>query len=253
MLAKRIVVCLDVRDGKTTKGVRFRDNRDIGDPVQMARRYYEQGVDELVFYDITASAERRGIFLEVVERVAAAIFVPFAVGGGISSVAQMREVLLDVGEVLTDDLAHGDVLVVDAGYVGRVAAGRGDEHALIDIADRAVIDPDTLRAADRLVELVDEADHGVLFHARPFFPVLDDGAVGRDINRTPRAEGQQSQGRYAQHHDQNKGSHIHERSPGPPQIRNRLPARCLTGSGRITAGQGVSSRREKIATSAWST
>jgi cyclase len=94
MLAKRIIVCLDVRDGKTTKGVRFRDNRDIGDPVQMARRYYEQGVDELVFYDITASAERRGIFLDVVERVAAAIFVPFAVGGGISSVAQMREVLL---------------------------------------------------------------------------------------------------------------------------------------------------------------
>jgi cyclase len=94
MLAKRIIVCLDVRDGQTTKGVRFRDNRDIGDPVQMARLYYEQGVDELVFYDITASAERRAIFLEVVERVARVIFVPFAVGGGISSVDQMREVLL---------------------------------------------------------------------------------------------------------------------------------------------------------------
>jgi len=94
MLAKRIIVCLDVRDGKTTKGVRFRDNRDIGDPVQMARSYYEQGVDELVFYDITASAERRGIFLDVVERVAGVIFVPFAVGGGIARVEQMREVLL---------------------------------------------------------------------------------------------------------------------------------------------------------------
>jgi cyclase len=93
-LAKRIIVCLDVRDGQTTKGVRFRDNRDIGDPVEMARNYYEQGVDELVFYDITASAERRGIFLEVVERVARVIFVPFAVGGGISTVEQMREVLL---------------------------------------------------------------------------------------------------------------------------------------------------------------
>jgi cyclase len=94
MLAKRIIVCLDVRDGRTTKGVRFRDNRDIGDPVKMARSYYEQGVDELVFYDITASAERRRIFLDVVERVAREIFVPFAVGGGISSVEQMREVLL---------------------------------------------------------------------------------------------------------------------------------------------------------------
>ena len=94
MLSKRIIVCLDVRDGQTTKGVRFRDNRDIGDPVEMARSYYEQGVDELVFYDITASAERRRIFLDVVERVARVIFVPFAVGGGISSVEQMREVLL---------------------------------------------------------------------------------------------------------------------------------------------------------------
>ncbi|UCF96402.1 MAG: imidazole glycerol phosphate synthase subunit HisF [Spirochaetaceae bacterium] len=94
MLAKRIIVCLDVREGQTTKGVRFRDNREVGDPVEMARSYYEQGVDELVFYDITASAERRRIFVDVVERVARVIFVPFAVGGGISSVEQMHEVLL---------------------------------------------------------------------------------------------------------------------------------------------------------------
>jgi cyclase len=94
MLAKRIIVCLDVRDGQTTKGVRFQDNRDIGDPVEMARRYYEEGADELVFYDITASAERRKIFIDGVEKVARRIFVPFAVGGGISSVEQMYEVLL---------------------------------------------------------------------------------------------------------------------------------------------------------------
>ena len=59
MLEKRVVVCLDVKDGRTTKGIKFRDNVDIGDPVAMARKYYEDGVDELVFYDITASAERR--------------------------------------------------------------------------------------------------------------------------------------------------------------------------------------------------
>lgn len=94
MLAKRIIVCLDVREGRTTKGVRFLDNRDVGDPVEMARLYYEQGVDELVFYDITASAEGRKIFIEVVERVAAAIFIPFAVGGGIATVEDMRRVLL---------------------------------------------------------------------------------------------------------------------------------------------------------------
>ncbi len=94
MLEKRVIVCLDVRDGKTTKGVKFKGNVDIGDPVEMARTYYEQGVDELVFYDITASAERRGIMIDVVERVAEQIFIPFAVGGGISTAEHMREVLL---------------------------------------------------------------------------------------------------------------------------------------------------------------
>lgn len=94
MLRKRIIVCLDVREGKTTKGVRFKENVDVGDPVRMAQLYYEQGVDELVFYDITASAEGRGIDIEVVRRVAEVIFIPFAVGGGIGSIEDMREVLL---------------------------------------------------------------------------------------------------------------------------------------------------------------
>jgi cyclase len=94
MLQKRVIVCLDVRDGKTTKGVRFKDNIDIGDPVAMARNYYDQGADELVFYDITASVERRSIMIDVVKRVAEQIFIPFAVGGGIGSVDDMRAVLL---------------------------------------------------------------------------------------------------------------------------------------------------------------
>lgn len=94
MLTKRIIVCLDVRDGKTTKGVRFQDNKVIGDPVEMGEEYYRQGVDELVFYDITASAEKRGIMIDVVRRVAERIFIPFSVGGGIGSVEDMRAVLL---------------------------------------------------------------------------------------------------------------------------------------------------------------
>ena len=94
MLQKRVIVCLDVRDGKTTKGVRFQGNVDIGDPVGMARAYYEAGVDELVFYDITASAEQRGIMIDVVRRVAEQIFIPFSVGGGIGSLDDMRAVLL---------------------------------------------------------------------------------------------------------------------------------------------------------------
>ncbi len=93
MLSKRIIPCLDVRNGRLTKGVRFAGNEDIGDPVETARRYYEEGADEIVFYDITASHEGRGIFLDVVARVAEQIFIPFSVGGGIACVEDMRAVL----------------------------------------------------------------------------------------------------------------------------------------------------------------
>lgn len=101
MLSKRVVVCLDVRSGRLTKGIRFQGNEDIGDPVESARLYYEQGVDEIVFYDITASAEGRGLFLDVVERVAENIFIPFSVGGGISSVSDMRAALLAGAEKIS--------------------------------------------------------------------------------------------------------------------------------------------------------
>ncbi|MDR2406305.1 MAG: imidazole glycerol phosphate synthase subunit HisF [Deltaproteobacteria bacterium] len=94
MLSKRLIPCLDVRDGLLTKGIKFKDNQNLGDPVEAARRYYEAGADEIVFYDITASAEGRSVFLTVVEKVAEAIFIPFSVGGGISTVARMRDVLL---------------------------------------------------------------------------------------------------------------------------------------------------------------
>jgi len=94
MLSKRIIPCLDVRNGKLTKGIKFVGNVDIGDPVETARIYYEEGADEIVFYDITASHEDRGIFLDVVADVASKIFIPFSVGGGISTVSDMRRVLL---------------------------------------------------------------------------------------------------------------------------------------------------------------
>ncbi len=101
MLSKRIIPCLDVRNGKLTKGIKFEGNIDIGDPVETARRYYEEGADEIVFYDITASHEGRGIMLKVVEAVASQIFIPFSVGGGISTVADMREVLLAGAEKIS--------------------------------------------------------------------------------------------------------------------------------------------------------
>ncbi|SIN89438.1 imidazole glycerol phosphate synthase subunit HisF [Halodesulfovibrio marinisediminis] len=93
MLSKRIIPCLDVRDGRLTKGVKFKGNVDIGDPVETAKKYYDEGADEIVFYDITASHEGRGIFLDVVEKVASTIFIPFSVGGGINSVQDMRDAL----------------------------------------------------------------------------------------------------------------------------------------------------------------
>ena len=101
MYRKRIIVCLDVRDGKTTKGIKFKGNVDIGDPVEMARDYYLAGVDELVFYDITASSEGRGIMIDVVARVAEQIFIPFSVGGGIGSVQDMRACLLAGAEKIS--------------------------------------------------------------------------------------------------------------------------------------------------------
>ena len=94
MLKKRIIVCLDVKDGRTTKGVKFQNNIDIGDPVEMAKEYYKQGVDELVFYDIIASARGRGPILELISQVASQVFIPFCVGGGIGSIEDIRSTIL---------------------------------------------------------------------------------------------------------------------------------------------------------------
>ena len=94
MLSKRVIACLDVRDGRLAKSVRFVDTKDIGDPVAKARAYYQDGLDELVFYDITASSERRGILLDVVEKVAAQVFIPLSVGGGIATVADATDLRL---------------------------------------------------------------------------------------------------------------------------------------------------------------
>ncbi len=94
MLTKRVIPCLDVRGGRVTKGVKFQNNVDLGDPVEMAVEYSEGGADELVVYDITASAEHRPIDIGMVKAVATSIHIPFAVGGGISCIADMERVIL---------------------------------------------------------------------------------------------------------------------------------------------------------------
>ncbi|MGO3609297.1 MAG: imidazole glycerol phosphate synthase subunit HisF [Enterococcus sp.] len=93
MIAKRIVPCLDVRDGRVVKGVNFAGLKDVNDPVTLARFYNEQGADELVFYDITASAEGRGLFTDILKGVASEVFIPLTVGGGINEVSDFERVL----------------------------------------------------------------------------------------------------------------------------------------------------------------
>ena len=101
MLTKRVIPCLDVRAGRVTKGVKFKNNIDLGDPVEMAVRYSEGGADELVFYDITASAEHRPIDIGMVKAVAEAVRIPFAVGGGISALSDMERVILAGAEKIS--------------------------------------------------------------------------------------------------------------------------------------------------------
>ena len=93
MLAKRIIPCLDVRDGRVVKGTNFEGIRDLADPVELARFYNASGADELVFYDITASAEGRGLFTDILRRVASEIFIPLTVGGGVRTLEDFDRVL----------------------------------------------------------------------------------------------------------------------------------------------------------------
>ena len=94
MLTKRIIPCLDVKNGRVVKGTSFAGLRDAGDPVELASFYYQQGADELVFLDITATPEGRKTMVSVVERIAEAIFIPFTVGGGLRDIDDMRRVLM---------------------------------------------------------------------------------------------------------------------------------------------------------------
>jgi cyclase len=127
MLSKRIIPCLDVRDGKLTKGIKFKGNVDIGDPVEMAAFYYDEGADELVFYDITASYERREIMIETVRKVAERIFIPFSVGGGIRTVEEMRLVLLAGAEKVSINSSA----IRDPGLIAKGAAAFGSQAIVL--------------------------------------------------------------------------------------------------------------------------
>ncbi len=116
MLSKRIISCLDVRNGRLAKSVKFVDTKDIGDPIEKAQQYYEDGLDELVFYDITASSDKRAIMIDVVDQVAQQVFIPFSVGGGLRTVEDCSKVLLAGAEKINVNSAavKNPQLIADA-------------------------------------------------------------------------------------------------------------------------------------------
>lgn len=136
MLAKRIIPCLDVKDGRVVKGVKFLNLRDAGDPVSNASYYEKEGADELVFLDITASYEDRDTMLEVVRRTAEKVFMPLTVGGGIRNLADIRE-LLKAG---ADKVSINTAAVKDPGLISE-AAGRFGEQCIV-VAIDAKRDPE---------------------------------------------------------------------------------------------------------------
>jgi imidazole glycerol-phosphate synthase subunit HisF len=138
MLSRRIIPCLDVRAGRLTKGIKFQGNVDIGDPVEMARYYYEAGADEIVFYDITASSDQRDIMIDVVERTAKEIFIPFSVGGGIRTVEDMRRVLLAGAEkvsVNSSAVKNPDIIARGAKAFGSQCVVLGLDVLRVGVSD----------------------------------------------------------------------------------------------------------------------
>ncbi|MDD4956177.1 MAG: imidazole glycerol phosphate synthase subunit HisF [Candidatus Omnitrophica bacterium] len=129
MLAKRIIPCLDVKDGRVVKGINFVDLRDAGDPVENAKIYNEEGADELVFLDITASHEKRKTMVDVVRRVAEEVFIPFTVGGGISSNEDIRE-LLNAG---CDKVSINTAAVEDPGLIRQASDKFGSQCIVLAI------------------------------------------------------------------------------------------------------------------------
>jgi len=134
MLAKRIIPCLDVTAGRVVKGVSFVELRDAGDPVEIARRYDEQGADELTFLDITASSDDRGIIFRIIEQVAEQVFIPLTVGGGVREVQDVRN-LLNAG---ADKVSINTSAVVNPQLVADAAARYGSQCIVVAIDAKMV-------------------------------------------------------------------------------------------------------------------
>ncbi len=140
-LAKRIIPCLDVTNGRVVKGINFLELRDAGDPVEIARRYDEQGADELTFLDITASSDNRGLILGIIEQVASQVFIPLTVGGGVREVEDVRR-LLNAG---ADKVSINTTAVVNPQMVADAASRFGSQCIVVAIDVKQVGDGDDAR------------------------------------------------------------------------------------------------------------
>ncbi|WP_293879510.1 imidazole glycerol phosphate synthase subunit HisF [Sphingobacterium sp. UBA1498] len=134
MLAKRIIPCLDVKDGRTVKGVNFVDLRDAGDPVELAYAYSQQGADELVFLDITATHERRKTTIELVKAVARQVNIPFTIGGGINEIKD-AEILLNAG---ADKISINSAAVRNPALINEMAAAFGAQFVVVAVDTRSI-------------------------------------------------------------------------------------------------------------------
>lgn len=135
-LAKRIIPCMDVTDGRVVKGVNFVELRDAGDPVEIARRYDEQGADELTFLDITASSDNRGLIFHIIEEVASQVFIPLTVGGGVRAVEDVRN-LLNAG---ADKVSINTAAVVNPQLVADASGRFGSQCIVVAIDAKRVGD-----------------------------------------------------------------------------------------------------------------
>ncbi len=129
MIAKRIIPCLDVRNGRVVKGTNFEGIQDVADPVEMAKYYNDTGADELVFYDITASFEGRGLFTDILKRTAAQVFIPLTVGGGINDVSDFERVL----SCGADKVSVNSGAIKDPSLIERAAKRYGDQCVVLSM------------------------------------------------------------------------------------------------------------------------
>ena len=175
MLTKRIIPCLDVDNGRVVKGVSFIDLRDAGDPVELASFYDDQGADELVFLDITASSDDRDIMLNVVKDVAAQVFIPLTVGGGIRTVSDIRKML----ESGADKVSLNTAAIINPEFIKEASDFFGSQCIVVAIDARRIDEDTDISENDGLIQLQninDEKNLEQTFQLDYTYPIKDQEA-----------------------------------------------------------------------------